>query len=106
MREHDSFTTGAQLRDRDGALTEAGKELAIRRLEKFARLQARIQSEVFSLTLSTAYVAKADYSDESLDNMVTDARDMRHAANELLLFIEDLAHEWRAQRDRSEGDDG
>jgi len=101
-RERDSYTTGAQLRDPNGDLTEAGIDLGRQRLGEFFRHQAMVQAELLSLTLSTAYAAKADYSDASLENMATDARDLCTAASGLAAFIEELAEQWRAQRDTSD----
>lgn len=68
-------------------------------MQHFGTLQAQLQF----LNLSVAITAgRREFSDEQLDCLIQDARDVKAAAATLGNFAIDLAEKWRAQRQELE----
>lgn len=72
--------------------------LGRRRMEEFFEAHSKLQFMTTMLTLSLASVPAAGYSDEALEVLCTDAEDVRTAAGELTEWVNELADDWRAQR--------
>lgn len=76
--------------------------LGAQRLESFIQAQAQLHGEAMSLTMSLGYAGAAGYSDEALNAIETDARDVITAAHALADNARRLAREWRDQALESE----
>lgn len=76
--------------------------LGQQRLEAFIQAQAQLHAEAMSLTMSLGFAGLAGYSDEALDAVETDARDVLTAARALADNARRLAREWRDQALESE----
>lgn len=78
---------------------QLGKE----RFERFWTGHAKVTAELLSITLSTAMAKGADYSDEVLNAIETDANDLEKAAKMHAAACRRLAREWRTQKKRPQG---
>lgn len=67
-------------------------------MEEFFEAHAKLQFMMLMLALTVARVPAVGYSDEALEVLCTDAEDVRAAADELASWIDQLASDWRAQR--------
>jgi hypothetical protein len=74
------------------------RQLGEQRLDRFVEGHARLQAMVLFATLTVQATPGARYSDEALEQMRADARDVLDAAKDFERGIRRLADEWQAQR--------
>lgn len=94
---------------RQRMIAEAGPIIGHQRAalgaERFARFtegHAKVQAMALFLVMSAMTVPQAGYSDEALDSLREDARDVRKAAGQWARDCEQLADHWQAQRQERE----
>lgn len=68
------------------------------RLTRFTTAHAMVNAQLMFLTMAMGFARDQDWSDEFLDVLVHDARDVQKAAVELRKTVEEIAEHWRAQR--------
>jgi hypothetical protein len=68
------------------------------RFARFTQGHATVQAMAMFLVMSTMTVPQAEYSDEALGALRTDAQDLRDAADAWARSCEELADHWQAQR--------
>jgi hypothetical protein len=78
------------------------QRLGEERLERFTQGHATLQAMAMFLVMTTMSVPQTGYTDEAIDALKQDARDVRQAAAQWARLCEELAEHWRAQRQEQE----
>lgn len=73
--------------------------LGAERFERFVAGHAELQAMALFLVIAATTVPQAKYSDEALEALREDARDVRAAAARWARSCEELADHWQAQRE-------
>lgn len=74
------------------------ERLGTERLERFVQGHAALQAMALFLVMSVNTVPQVGYTDEAIECLIQDARDVRQAAATWARDCEELAQHWRAQR--------
>lgn len=98
--------SGGEIRNQAGHLTDLGESLGEARLLAFTTGHALLSSMVFFLVLAVASAPGRAYDDRVLDDLITDANDVRNAAAKWADDCIVLAEAWRAQRKAAENQPG
>lgn len=88
-----------QIRDESGKLTEAGMELGRQRMRRVMEGHGALQAHAAFLLVSFGMAAAHGYSDEALDSIMGDVRDLEGAAKALSSTVTRIVSDWRRQRD-------
>jgi hypothetical protein len=89
--------------DEPGWSTEEERmALGSARFTDFIEAQSQVHAESMALTLSLGFAGSHDYSDEALEAIERDCRDLITAAHALAHLGRRYAREFRAQRVRAE----
>lgn len=74
------------------------ERLGRERMMGFLEAQGRLHAEAMSLTMTLSFAANLGYSDDALDAIRRDARDLITAAHALAGQARTMADEWAKQR--------
>jgi len=102
--EPDSFEALARhLAQEHGPILGAqAAALGAERFTRFTQGHAQVQAMSMFLIMSVSTVPQTGYSDEALDALRQDARDVREVADRWAADCERLADHWQAQRQENQ----